>query len=175
MYLCIKQWFQFDACLSRHGRMKILNCMPWWNALDNAFGGWVWSKFHHSSLRSSWWNIDQTQPPHALSRAFHHGIQFNIPSFIPWTVPIKRYISWIKQSSDWSSKLINTEVNLHLSDKHRYEQTRTDSFTQVTADKSWSSSDPDPLIQMDIRTDCCLRCLAVLYIQKFWPERPSTL
>ena len=61
--------------------MKILNCMPWWNAADNTFGGWVWPKFHHSSLRSSWWNIGQTQPPHALSRAFHHGIQFNIPSF----------------------------------------------------------------------------------------------
>ena len=63
--------------------MKILNCMLWWNAVDNAFGGWVWPKFHHSSLRSSWWNIDQTQPPHALSRASHHSILFNIPSISP--------------------------------------------------------------------------------------------
>ena len=49
--------------------MKILNCMLWWSTLGNAFGGWVWSLV-----------INQTQPAHALSRALHHGIQFNILS-----------------------------------------------------------------------------------------------
>ena len=81
--LCIKYWFLSVACTSRRGRMKILNCMPWWNALDNTFGGWVGPKFHHSSHEErsdEWWNFGPTQPPNALSRAFHHGIQFNIPS-----------------------------------------------------------------------------------------------
>ena len=68
--------------------MKILICMSWWNALDKAFGGWVWSKFHYSSLCSSWWNIDQTQPHYALSRALHRGIQFNILSLFSVSVPI---------------------------------------------------------------------------------------
>ena len=27
----------------------------------------------YAVLRSSLWNIDQTQTPHALSRVFHHG------------------------------------------------------------------------------------------------------
>ena len=34
--------------------------------------------FHHEERSDEWWNFDQTQPPNALSRAFHHAIQFNI-------------------------------------------------------------------------------------------------
>ena len=56
----------------------ILNCMPWWNALVNAWGGWVWSMFHHEEQSDEWWHFGPTQPTNALSTAFHHSIQFKI-------------------------------------------------------------------------------------------------
>ena len=36
-----------NCLINRIGSEGILNCMPWCNALDNAWGGWVWSMFHH--------------------------------------------------------------------------------------------------------------------------------
>ena len=61
--LVVVEWKYWTVC--RGGMLKITHEV-------------VGFDFHHLLLCSEWWNIDQTEPPHALSRSLHHGIQLNI-------------------------------------------------------------------------------------------------